>query len=121
MFLSPGDLNRVKSKALLNLTTRQLVCFGCGALVGAPLFFLLRPPRHRHGGNGDDDRHAPRVFAGLAEGSVNKIKVIKRIMYGRCGHDMLRAKMLRLEARHSYVMLPTNSGKSQIVLDKGYI
>jgi transposase len=34
---------------------------------------------------------------GLAEGSVNKIKVIKRIMYGRCGFEMLRTKTLRLE------------------------
>lgn len=40
---------------------------------------------------------------GLAEGSVNKIKVIKRVMFGRCGNDLLRAKVLRLEARHSSV------------------
>lgn len=31
---------------------------------------------------------------GLAEGTVNKIKVIKRIMYGRCGFQMLRKKIL---------------------------
>ena len=29
---------------------------------------------------------------GLAEGSVNKIKVIKRIMYGRNSFDLLKAK-----------------------------
>ena len=40
----PSDLNKVKSKVLFNLTKRQLLCFGCGALVGAPLFFLLRKP-----------------------------------------------------------------------------
>jgi transposase len=34
---------------------------------------------------------------GLAEGSVNKIKVIKRIMYGRCSFDTLRRKVLHLE------------------------
>jgi len=34
---------------------------------------------------------------GLAEGSVNKLKVIKRIMYGRCNFDTLRKKVLRLE------------------------
>lgn len=34
---------------------------------------------------------------GLAEGSVNKIKVIKRIMYGRCNFDTLRSKVLGLE------------------------
>lgn len=31
---------------------------------------------------------------GLAEGTINKIKVIKRIMYGRCGFEMLRRKIL---------------------------
>ena len=31
---------------------------------------------------------------GLAEGSVNKIKVIKRIMYGRCSFDLLKQKVL---------------------------
>lgn len=36
---------------------------------------------------------------GLAEGSVNKLKVIKRIMYGRCNFEILRTKVLRLELR----------------------
>jgi len=31
---------------------------------------------------------------GLAEGSVNKIKVIKRIMYGRCSFNLLKQKVL---------------------------
>lgn len=31
---------------------------------------------------------------GLAEGSVNKIKLIKRIMYGRCSFELLRKKVL---------------------------
>jgi len=35
---------------------------------------------------------------GLAEGSVNKIKTIKRIMYGRNHFKMLRCKVLQLEA-----------------------
>lgn len=34
---------------------------------------------------------------GLAEGSVNKLKVIKRIMYGRNKFDLLRNKVLLLE------------------------
>jgi len=34
---------------------------------------------------------------GLAEGTVNKIKVIKRIMYGRCRFDLLRSKCLMLD------------------------
>lgn len=34
---------------------------------------------------------------GLAEGCVNKIKVIKRVMYGRCSFETLRNKTIRLE------------------------
>lgn len=34
---------------------------------------------------------------GLAEGIVNKIKVIKRIMYGRSNFSTLRLKVLLLE------------------------
>ena len=40
----PKDLAKVKSKVLFNLTRRQLVCFGGGALIGVPLFFLLKEP-----------------------------------------------------------------------------
>lgn len=39
---------------------------------------------------------------GLAEGSINKIKVIKRIMYGRCSFNLLRNKILLLERFHSF-------------------
>lgn len=34
---------------------------------------------------------------GLAEGSVNKIKLIKRVMYGRNSFDLLKAKVLFYE------------------------
>lgn len=40
----PNDLTKVKTKVMFNLTKRQLVCFGGGALVGVPLFFLLKGP-----------------------------------------------------------------------------
>lgn len=36
---------------------------------------------------------------GLAEGSVNKLKVVKRIMYGRNSFELLKSKLLRLELR----------------------
>lgn len=38
----PRDLTRVKSKILFNLTKRQLICFGTAALIGVPLFFLIK-------------------------------------------------------------------------------
>ena len=40
----PKDLTKVKTKVMFNLTKRQLVCFGAGALIGVPLFFLLLLP-----------------------------------------------------------------------------
>ena len=36
---------------------------------------------------------------GLAEGSINKLKTIKRVMYGRNSFELLRNKLLLLEAR----------------------
>ena len=38
----PKDLTEVKTKVLFNLTKRQLVCFALAAVVGVPVFFLLR-------------------------------------------------------------------------------
>ena len=38
----PRDLSRVKTKIFLNLTKRQIICFGVAALIGVPSFFLLR-------------------------------------------------------------------------------
>ena len=38
----PKDLTRVKSKVAFNLTKRQLICFGGGALAGIPIYVLTR-------------------------------------------------------------------------------
>ena len=38
----PRDLTKVKSKVMFKLTARQLICFGAAAVVGVPLFFVLR-------------------------------------------------------------------------------
>ena len=38
----PKDLTKVKTKVAFNLTRRQLVCFGGGALVGIPTYLLTR-------------------------------------------------------------------------------
>ena len=38
----PKDLTKIKSKVLFNLTKRQRICFGLAALMGVPLFFLLK-------------------------------------------------------------------------------
>jgi len=36
------DLANIKIKVLFGLTRRQIICFGAAALIGVPLFFLLR-------------------------------------------------------------------------------
>ena len=36
------DLANIKTKVLFGLTRRQVICFGAAALIGVPLFFLLR-------------------------------------------------------------------------------
>lgn len=38
----PKDLTKVKTKVALNLTKRQIVCFGLGGLAGIPVYFLTR-------------------------------------------------------------------------------
>ena len=48
----PRDLANVKTKVAFNLTKRQLICFGAAAIVGVPLFFVLR----------DDGGDAASVF-----------------------------------------------------------
>ena len=38
----PKDLSNVKTKVVLNLTKRQLVCFSAALAVGLPPFFILK-------------------------------------------------------------------------------
>jgi len=61
----PKDLNKVKTKVVFNLTKRQLVCFSGGALIGVPLFFLLRGGGwEQRGGHVYDACHAALLHAG---------------------------------------------------------
>ena len=38
----PRDLSKVKTKVFMNLTKRQIICFGTAALIGVPAFFLMK-------------------------------------------------------------------------------
>jgi len=38
----PKDLSAVKSKFIMGLSKRQTVCFGAAAVMGLPLFFLIK-------------------------------------------------------------------------------
>ena len=38
----PNDLSKIKTKIAFNLTKRQLICFGGGAIVGIPVYLVSR-------------------------------------------------------------------------------
>ena len=38
----PKDLNKIKSKVVLNMTKRQLLCFGTAAIIGVPVYLFTR-------------------------------------------------------------------------------
>ena len=38
----PKDLSKIKTKVALNLTKRQLICFGSAAVTGIPLYIFTR-------------------------------------------------------------------------------
>lgn len=38
----PKDLSKVKTKVALNLTMRQLICFGAAGAIGVPAYLLTR-------------------------------------------------------------------------------
>ena len=38
----PKDLQRIKSKLVLNLTARQVFCFAIAAVTGLPFYFLTK-------------------------------------------------------------------------------
>ena len=38
----PADMAEVKTRLIMNLTKRQVICFGAAAAIGAPLFLAFR-------------------------------------------------------------------------------
>ena len=38
----PNDLTKIKTKLVLNLTKRQLICFGSAAVIGVPTYLFTR-------------------------------------------------------------------------------
>ena len=46
----PKDLSKVKTKVALNLTKRQLVCFGSAAAIGVPSYLFSRETLGTEGG-----------------------------------------------------------------------
>ena len=91
----PRDLTKVKSKVAFNLTKRQLLCFGTAALIGVPLFFVLRDS----GGNtaatlGNDGGDAAGVL-GKPSNEKNGQPMGKLLSY--CSARFLRPKPSSLQ------------------------
>ena len=63
----PRDLTKVKSKVAFNLTKRQLLCFGTAALIGVPLFFVLRDSGNTAATLGMMAVMLPAFFLGMYE------------------------------------------------------
>ena len=87
----PRDLTRVKSKVLFNLTKRQLLCFGAGALVGVPAFFLLKPGNVSLAAIGMMIIMLPMFFLGMYEKHGQPLEVIAK--------QFIEAKFIRPKVR----------------------
>ena len=99
----PKDLNKIKSKVLFNLTKRQLICFGVAALMGVPLFFLLK--------NSAGTTAAamvmilvmlPGFLFGVYEKNGQPLEVVLRQMIESC---FIRPKERPYQTDHAYAAL----------------
>ena len=122
----PRDLTKVKSKVAFNLTKRQLVCFGTAALIGVPLFFVLRDS----GGNtvatlGMMAIMLPAFFLGMYEKNGQPLeKLLSHYVQAR----FLRQKIRPYQTNNYYALLMkggvthvTHSGEGEGVLFFGNV
>ena len=70
----PNDLSKVKTKMALNLTKRQLICFGCAAAVGRFLRPGVRPYQTQNIYAPFAGRGAVRKEDAIAKGKSNQRK-----------------------------------------------
>lgn len=70
----PRDFSKVKSKVAFNLTARQLICFGAAAVVGVPLFFVLRDTA----GNSGATLGMMAVIANFAKSNAHVLLIFPR-------------------------------------------
>ena len=112
----PRDLTKVKSKVAFNLTKRQLICFGTAALIGVPLFFLLRGS----GGNsaatlGMMAVMLPAFFLGMYEKNGQPLeKLLSYYVRGR----FRRLKIRPYKSENYYALLMKGGMNHDSVLEK---
>ena len=74
----PRDFSKVKSKVAFNLTARQLICFGAAAVVGVPLFFVLRDTAGNSGARSRERRLWLRYYTAKQRGNPPALPKVER-------------------------------------------
>ena len=112
----PKDLSKVQSKILFGLTKRQVIYFGAAAIIGVPLFFLLRDS----GGNsaatlGMMAVMLPAFFLGMYEKNGQPLeKLLSYYVRAR----FLRPKIRPYKTENYYALLMKGGMNHDSVLEK---
>ena len=111
----PRDFSKVKSKVAFNLTARQLVCFGAAAVVGVPLFFVLRDTAGNSGATlGMMAVMLPMFFLAMYQKNGQPAeKILRYYLQAR----FVRPKVRPYRTRNYYALL-MKGGVTHAVLEK---
>ena len=112
----PRDFSKVKSKVAFNLTARQLICFGAAAVVGVPLFFVLRDTAGNSGATlGMMAVMLPAFFLGMYEKNGQPMeKLLSYYVQSR----FLRPKIRPYKTNNYYAILMKGGMTYDPVLEK---
>ena len=111
----PRDLTKVKSKVAFNLTKRQLVCFGTAALIGVPLFFVLRDSGNTAATLGMMAVMLPAFFLGMYEKNGQPAeKLLRYYLQAR----FVRPKVRPYQTHNYYALLMKGDDAHDSVSEK---
>ena len=112
----PRDFSKVKSKVAFNLTARQLICFGAAAVVGVPLFFVLRDTAGNSGATlGMMAVMLPAFSLGMYEKNGQPMeKLLSHYLQAR----FLRPKIRPYKTNNYYAILMRGGAAHDSVLEK---
>ena len=110
----PRDLTKVKSKVAFNLTKRQLICFGTAALIGVPLFFLLRDS----GGNSAATLGMMQLCSRLSRYVRENGQPLEKLLSYYVRARFLRPKIRPYKTENYYALLMKGGMNHDSVLEK---
>ncbi len=112
----PRDFSKVKSKVAFNLTARQLVCFGAAAVVGVPLFFILRDTAGNSGATlGMMAVMLPMFFLAMYQKNGQPAEKILRYYFQA---RFVRPKVRPYQTHNNYYSILMKEGSSDSVSEK---